>query len=152
MNSKEFQILFNRELDKLRNEVSGYRTDDEMWTVVPGTINSGGNLVQHLIGNLRTYIGLALGGVPYQRDRDGEFGKRLFTKDTLLAELDVLREILDSTLSKLTEEDLLREYPREVLVMFAEQSVHVILTHLLIHLGYHMGQINYHRRYQASIN
>jgi len=152
MNSKQFKNLYTRELDKLEKEVAAYQTDDEMWIVVPGTINSAGNLVQHLIGNLRTYIGHALGDVPYARDRDAEFAKRLFTKETLLVEITVLQGILDSALSKLTDNELQQEYPSEVLVMFPEQSVHIILTHLLIHLGYHLGQINYHRRFAMAMN
>lgn len=150
MNNKEFVILYNRELEKLKNEVSSYRNDHEMWVVLPGTINSGGNLVQHLIGNLRTYIGLNLGNVPYMRNRDAEFGKRLFTRDNLLAELDILHPIIETAIIDLSDEDLKREYPDEVLAMFPKQNVSIILTHLLIHLDYHIGQINYHRRFASS--
>lgn len=150
MNNKEFVILYNRELGKLKNEVSSYQNDDQMWTVLPGTINSAGNLVQHLIGNLRTYIGLALGNVPYVRDRDAEFQRRLFTRDSLLAELDVLQPIIETAIIALSDEDLQQEYPHEVLAMFPKQTISIILTHLLIHLGYHMGQINYHRRFAST--
>lgn len=152
MNKTEFVLLFNREIKKLQNEVEAYLNDDQMWAVVPGTINSGGNLVQHLIGNLRTYIGLTLGNVPYVRNRDAEFGERLFTKESFLAELNVLAEITESSLNRLSDEDLRREYSKDVLAMFQDQTVGIVLTHLLIHLGYHMGQINYHRRFTASLS
>ncbi len=146
MYQNEFVALYTRELGKLKLEITAYGQDDDMWIVLPGTINSGGNLVQHLIGNLRTYIGLALGQVPYIRDRDAEFGKRLFTQARLLAEIDVLLPVLESTISELSDADLQKDYPRDVLVMFPEQSVSMILMHLLTHLSYHLGQINYHRR------
>jgi uncharacterized damage-inducible protein DinB len=150
MNSKEFAILYNREIGKLRNEVAGYNSDDDMWIVLPGTTNTGGNLVQHLIGNLRTYIGLTLGCVPYVRDRDAEFSKKSFTKETLLSELEVLQHFVETAISNLTDEDLQAEYPHEVFAMLPKQSVSIILAHVLNHLGYHMGQINYHRRFVSA--
>lgn len=147
MTIQEFTILYNRELNKVIDEVNAYRNDDDMWTVLPGTINSGGNLVQHLIGNLRTYVGKALGKTPYTRDRDAEFGKLLFTREELVAELQLLNSTVNTSLNGLSEENLQYEYPHDVLSMFPEQSVRMILLHLLNHLGYHLGQINYHRRF-----
>ena len=74
MTNLEFAALYNREVSKVISEVNAYSSEEQMWVVLSGTINSAGNLVQHLIGNLRTYIGLVLGNVPYERDRDAEFG------------------------------------------------------------------------------
>jgi len=150
MNRNEYVVLYERDLDKLKNEVAGYLNDDQMWLVLPGTINSGGNLAQHLIGNLRTYIGLALGNVPYQRNREAEFGERLFSQDHLLTEISILKQIVRDTLLQMSDEDLQNEYPHDVLAMFPKQSVGIILSHLLIHLGYHSGQINYHRRFTGN--
>ncbi len=147
MHNKEFTILYHREVGKVIDEVMAYRTDDDMWIVIPGTTNSGGNLVQHLIGNLRTYIGLTLGNVPYVRNRDAEFTQRLFSREMILDELKALDLILENALIHLSEEDLMKEYPHEVLAMFPKQSVRLILSHLLTHLAYHLGQINYHRRF-----
>ena len=150
MNSNEFTRLFSREFLKLRNEVAGYRSDDEMWLVLPGTINSGGNLVQHLIGNLRTYIGLTLGDVAYVRNREAEFGERLFTKEKLLEEIDLLNQIISKTLEKLPREIFQNEYPHDILTIFPEQNIGMVLIHLLMHLTWHNGQINHHRRFVAS--
>lgn len=147
MHNKEFTILYHREVGKVIDEVMAYRTDDDMWIVIPGTTNSGGNLVQHLIGNLRTYIGLTLGNVPYVRNRDAEFTQRLFSREMILEELKALDLILENALINLSEEDLMKEYPHEVLAMFPKQSVRLILSHLSTHLAYHLGQINYHRRF-----
>ena len=147
MHNKEFTILYHREVGKVIDEVMACRTDDDMWIVIPGTTNSGGNLVQHLIGNLRTYIGLTLGNVPYVRNRDAEFTQRLFSREMILDELKALDLILENALIHLSEEDLMKEYPHEVLAMFPKQSVRLILSHLSTHLAYHLGQINYHRRF-----
>ena len=146
MNKEDFIFLYQRDLKKLRVEIAAYGEEDLLWAQIPGTINSGGNLCQHLIGNLRTYIGLELGHFPYIRNREAEFSSRLFNKSQLLTEVDVLLELIPESLMKLTESQLSAEYPRDVLTLHESQSVSFVLTHLAMHLAYHTGQINYHRR------
>ncbi|SEI97666.1 Protein of unknown function [Dyadobacter sp. SG02] len=151
MNSEVFVTLFSRDLKKLRKEIEQYHSESALWVQLPGTINPGGNLCQHLIGNLRTYVGLTLGGHTYERDRDAEFNKRTFTRIQMLAEIDRLHEIVVDTLEKLAEPEMDNEYPRTVLDMFPDQSVRLILTHLLAHLSWHLGHINYHRRWITQV-
>lgn len=141
-----FDFLYRRDLKKLKNEIAAYTSEDSLWVQIPGTINSGGNICQHLIGNLRTYIGLPIGGYAYVRDRDAEFSSRLFSKEELLNELDVLLEIIPGSITKLSDEALSHEYPHDILTISAEQSYNLVLTHLAMHLAWHTGQINYHRR------
>lgn len=148
----EYAALYSREINKLVSELKAYRNDTELWSILPGTINSGGHLIQHLIGNLRTYIGLTLGNTPYTRDRDAEFGQQVFNRDSLLSELQVLQSVVDLTLNDLSGEELQKEYPHDVLSLFQRQTVSMILAHLLNHLGYHLGQINYHRRRVSQAN
>ncbi|MCE7072374.1 DUF1572 domain-containing protein [Dyadobacter sp. CY327] len=143
--------LFERDLKKLRDEIQQYPSDDSLWVRLPGTINTGGNLCQHLIGNLRTYVGLALGQVHYVRNRDAEFTERLFTQTELLVELDELLPIVVKSVDSLSDAQLDAEYPRNVLDMFANQTIALVLTHLLTHLSYHLGQINYHRRWISTL-
>ncbi|MCF2494577.1 DUF1572 family protein [Dyadobacter chenhuakuii] len=143
--------LFERDLKKLRDEIQQYPSDDSLWVRLPGTINTGGNLCQHLIGNLRTYVGLALGQVHYVRNRDAEFTERLFTQTELLVELDELLPIVVKSVESLSDAQLGAEYPRNVLDMFANQTTALVLTHLLTHLSYHLGQINYHRRWISTL-
>ena len=50
----------------------------------------------------------------------------------------------DATLAQLTTADLDREFP--ALVFQEPTSTSFLLVHLSTHLGYHLGQINYHRR------
>lgn len=151
MNKKTFITLYSRDLKKLRAEMAQYPAEDALWVQLPGTINPGGNLCQHLIGNLRTYVGLTLGGVAYIRDRDAEFNRRVFTKEQMLTELDSLYEVVIGTLEALDEAKLEEGYPRVVLDMFPEQSVQLVLTHLLAHLSWHLGHINYHRRWITQV-
>lgn len=151
MNSDIFITLFSRDLKKLRKEIEQYHSENALWVQLPGTINPGGNLSQHLIGNLRTYIGLTLGGYAYVRDRDAEFNQKTFTQMEMLAELDTLHEIVISTLGKLDEGGMEEAYPRHVLDLFPEQPVRLVLTHLLAHLSWHLGHINYHRRWATQV-
>ncbi|MCF2490941.1 DUF1572 family protein [Dyadobacter sp. CY347] len=151
MNTEIIAGLFERDLKKLRDEIRQYPSDESLWVQLPGTINTGGNLCQHLIGNLRTYVGLALGQVHYVRNRDAEFAERLFTQTALLEELDQLLPIVMKSVESLSEAQLEAEYPRNVLDMFANQTTALVLTHLLTHLSYHLGQINYHRRWISAV-
>ncbi|MCF0040671.1 DUF1572 family protein [Dyadobacter fanqingshengii] len=144
--------LFDRDLKKLRDEIEKYPSEESLWVRLPGTINTGGNLCQHLIGNLRTYVGLTLGNVHYVRNRDAEFAERLFTKTELIAELDKLLPIVLKSVGELSDAQLGSEYPRNVLDMFPNQTTELVLTHLLTHLSYHLGQINYHRRWISAAN
>lgn len=152
MDRQIFVTLFSRDLKKLRKEIEQYRSEDALWVQLPGTINPGGNLCQHLIGNLRTYVGLTLGGYAYVRNRDAEFSERTFTQMQMLAELDQLHDIVIDTLTKLDEAKMNEEYPRQVLDMFPEQPVRLILTHLLAHLSWHLGHLNYHRRWISEVH
>ena len=52
--------------------------------------------------------------------------------------------MINAALSSLTDADLKREYP--VLVFTEKTSTEYFLVHLATHLGYHLGQVNYHRR------
>ena len=146
MKLAEFIFLYQRDLNRLKKEISDYLTEEAMWVKLPGTINSGGNICQHLIGNLRTYIGLEIGGFPYVRDRESEFNLRLFTKSELLEEINFLLKIIPESILKMSEKELMDEYPHEVVEINSEQSYEFILMHLYQHLAWHTGQINYHRR------
>lgn len=139
--------LFARDLTKLKTEIEHYKDDANLWLVDGALPNSGGNLALHLVGNLKHFIGAVLGGSGYVRERDLEFS----TKDTPRAEL---LKMIDETmadvaagLDKLTPEQLEAEYP---ITVFADRtepmSTEWFLVHLATHLGYHLGQINYHRR------
>jgi hypothetical protein len=151
MNRDIFITLFSRDLKKLRKEIEQYHSESALWMQLPGTINPGGNLCQHLIGNLRTYVGLTLGGYAYVRDRDAEFSQRTFTQMQMLAELDQLHEIVIKTLGTLDEQRMEEEYPSEVVNLFPAQTVRLVLTHLLAHLSWHLGHINYHRRWVTQV-
>ena len=138
------KILFARDLKRLRNEIELYNNEDNLWEIEKNITNSAGNLCLHLIGNLNTYIGIEIGETDYIRNRELEFSLKHIPKADLLKNIDETILVIDSALNKITQEDLIKEYP--VVVFDTPTSTEHLLLHLSTHLSYHLGQINYHRR------
>jgi uncharacterized damage-inducible protein DinB len=136
--------ILARELRALRREVEAYPTDDLLWARPPGAPNAGGTLALHLVGNLRHFVGAALGGTGYVRDRDAEFAARGVGREELVMRIDEASEEVTRSLASLSAAALAEPYPQPVgggLVGTGE-----LLLHLAAHLGYHLGQVDYHRR------
>lgn len=136
--------LFNRDLNKLKEEIEAYQTESQLWVIDKNISNSAGNLCLHLIGNLNTYIGAELGKTGYIRDRPLEFSAKDISRDHLISKIDETIAVVNKTLDSLTETDLETIYPQNVLEK--EMTTSFFLVHLSTHLAYHLGQINYHRR------
>ena len=136
--------LFNRDLNKLKEEIEAYQTESQLWVIDKNISNSAGNLCLHLIGNLNTYIGAELGKTGYIRDRPLEFSAKDIPKNQLISKIDETILVVNNTLDTLTEADLETIYPQ--IVFEKEMTTGFFLVHLSTHLAYHLGQINYHRR------
>ena len=54
----------------------GKLTQDQIWMRHSDSENAVGNLVLHLAGNVRQWIGFGVAGMPNIRDRDSEFAAR----------------------------------------------------------------------------
>jgi uncharacterized damage-inducible protein DinB len=65
-------------------------------------------------------------------------------RQELLAKITATREVVLDSLRRLTPEDLSKAYPEEVLGY--PMTTGYFLVHLLAHLSYHLGQVNYLRR------
>ena len=52
MKIETLKILFNRDLNKLKQEIELYQNENNLWEIEKGISNSAGNLCLHLIGNL----------------------------------------------------------------------------------------------------
>ena len=140
----ELSTLLVRELDALRREVELYPSDAAVWREVPGLPNSGGTLVLHLVGNLRLFIGDALGRTGYVRDREAEFSVRGTPRKELLDLIAVARSEVTGAMRDLDPTALPAQFP--IAVGGVSLPTGMFLLHLLSHLGYHLGQIDYHRR------
>ena len=138
------QKLFKRDLEKLKLEISLYRDEKNLWVIDKNILNSAGNLCLHLVGNLNTYIGAEIGKTGYIRNRDLEFSQKNVPQQQLIKMVEDTIIVVEDGLSKLNGEDLEREYP--LLVFKEKTSTGFFLIHLAVHLDYHLGQINYHRR------
>lgn len=136
--------LYERDLLKLKDEVSAYANEADLWKKPGDMPNSAGNLCLHLNGNLQHFFGAVLGGTDYIRDRDAEFSQTGVPRETMLADIDKTREVVKITLAKLTDDDLAASFPIEV--FGHPMTTGWFLTHLSTHLTWHLGQINYHRR------
>lgn len=140
--------IFRRELQKLRDEILGYFREEDLWRVAGQIRNSAGNLCLHITGNLQHYIGAILGQTGYRRNRPGEFSRTNVPVKELLGEIEAAREVVEQVLPRLTDQELQADFPENFLG--ESHSTEFILIHLLGHLHYHLGQINYHRRLLAT--
>jgi hypothetical protein len=135
--------LFHRDLNTLKREIDAYQNEDNLWISNDEISNSAGNLALHLIGNLNHFIGATIGS-GYVRQRDLEFSLKDVPKAELIIQIDDTISIVESIINRLTESDLQKEYKRRVSEDY--MTTEFFLVYLTIHLAYHLGQINYHRR------
>ena len=138
--------LFERDLNKLKEEFNLYSDESKMWVLKGEIKNSAGNLALHLLGNLNHFIGAILGNSGYVRNRDAEFSEKDIPRNEIISNIDKTIGVIKSTLSKISDEDLGKDYPVKVLKDKVTMKTEFFLIHLLGHLNYHLGQINYHRR------
>lgn len=138
------QQLYKRDLEKLKNEISSYTEEKNLWRIDGEILNSGGNLCLHIIGNLNAFIGAQIGKTGYVRDRTFEFSGKDVSREDLLHKIEDTIEVVYQSLERVDEHLLASEYPIKV---FKEKMTYAFfLTHLSSHLTYHLGQLNYHRR------
>jgi uncharacterized damage-inducible protein DinB len=144
----ELAALFRRDLTRLVQQIEAFPDASALWRIAPGITNSAGNLALHVEGNLREYIGRQLGGVPYQRQREQEFLAASLTANDLVRRIESLRDLVTSAVSSLSTQRLEEKHPE--IVFGAARSTQQYLVHLHGHLNYHLGQIDYVRRFLTS--
>jgi len=139
-----FVQLFDRDLDKLAAELGKYLHEANIWVTRRDITNPAGNLCLHLCGNLQHYIGHGIGHSSYVRDRDKEFSVKGLSRAELLKEIETTKSAVRDALQRMDPALLTEPYP---LPVFDYPMTHVhFIIHLLAHFGYHLGQVNYHRR------
>jgi 23S rRNA maturation-related 3'-5' exoribonuclease YhaM len=137
--------LFTRDLNKLKLEIESYQDESKIWAIDKNISNSAGNLCLHLMGNINTYIGAQLGKTGYIRNRPLEFSLKDIPKSELIHKIEQTIVMVNTVFDSLTEADLEAIYPE--IVFEKEMTTGYFLVHLSTHLAYHLGQINYHRRF-----
>lgn len=140
--------LYERDLNKLEEEIKRYPSEASLWVIENEITNSGGNLCLHLCGNLQHFIGKAMGGSDYVRTRDLEFSSKDVPMEELIRQISKTRAVVLDTLQNIDQAMLESNFPDNI---FGFPMTHTyFLIHLEGHLSYHLGQINYHRRIIAA--
>jgi len=116
----------------------GRLTYDQIWLRNSDNANSVGNLVLHLCGNVRQWIGYGVGGQADLRDRDSEFAARGGLQPAELSER------LQATISDAA--GIIRSLPPERLletriIQKYDVTEMEAIMHVVEHFGQHTGQI-----------
>jgi len=136
----QYQNYFNN----LKNEISQYKNESDIWLLKGEIKNSPGTLTLHLCGNLNHNFGAVLGGNGYVRNRDKEFTDRNINKAELLKLINETEKTVIPVIESLTPEEMSEQFPEKF--KDEEQTVYDAVIRLSFHFAYHVGQINYHSR------
>jgi uncharacterized damage-inducible protein DinB len=113
-------------------------TDEEVWWRPNGQANSPANLVLHLAGSNRYYIGEVIGGTPVSRDRDAEFAARGgYSKAQVRALWDASSQAVAGVLNALEPSQMMQTTERTGKTTTVAQ----VLLHVSHHNATHLGQI-----------
>lgn len=148
MLSSELAALFGRDLTRLIQELTAFPDTASMWQTAPGVNNAVGTLALHLEGGLRHFIGWQLGKIEYKRDRPLEFSARGVEQAELIARIESVKALIPPVIGALSDRDLDAIYPENV--TGTPMTTQQWLVHLLGHLNYHLGQIDYLRRFVTA--
>ena len=131
-------------LNKMKDNLLQYKDEADIWTKPGGTNNTPANLALHVCGNLKHNIGAEIGKTGYIRNRDLEFTLAYLSRDEVIAEIDSTIEMIEPILDNLKPEDVNKPFPGNI--HGEGETIGSVLTKIALHLGYHFGQVNYHRR------
>lgn len=113
-------------------------TEEDVWWRANEASNSIGNLMLHLSGNVQQWIIGGVGNLPYERDRQHEFGERGgFSREELLARLKETLEKADRVLAEVAPDRLLERKE----IQGCEVTVMEAILRIVQHFGLHTGQI-----------
>jgi hypothetical protein len=142
-NYKEF---FEQNLELLSEELDLFEDENDIWKISGSINNTCGNLAMHLCGNLKHYIGFAIGKTDYKRNRDLEFSIKGLSRNEIKNEINSTADTILPILDKLSQDDLTKKY--EYNFFGDDENIGYVLMRLAAHFSYHLGQINYFRRLQ----
>jgi len=113
-------------------------TEDQVWAKPNESVNSIGNLILHVQGNMTQYILSGLGGLPDIRIRDEEFTSyKTHSKEELINSFNETIKKVVNTILNLQPTSLLEEYQIQGFTLIGME----VIIHVTEHLSYHVGQI-----------
>jgi uncharacterized damage-inducible protein DinB len=122
---------------------------DEIWHRPNENVVSVGNLVLHLMGNLRQWVLSGLGQQPDRRQRNREFDHVApLPAAELMRQLDTLMAEVEAVLDRLTPADLVATHR----VQGYDETGVAILMHVTEHFSYHTGQITYFVKTRKNVD
>jgi Protein of unknown function (DUF1572) len=125
--------------------------DGQIWWRPPGKMNSVGNLILHLAGNLRQRYLSDIGGEPFDRDRFGEFTeRRLIPRDELLRQFDEILGRVDAMLTAIPTDRLREHRQYAVTAGTIDGTVQALVFRTLTHLAGHTQEILFMSRLQLG--
>ena len=144
MSPRLFADLYERDIRKLIEELHQFKNEEDLWKTQGSIKNSSGNLALHIVGGLNHFVGATLGKTGYVRNRDQEFAIKNVNRKDILTQLEELIPMIAKTLNGLTTEQMEADFP--IFFDKPNSSTGYVLLQLLLHLNYHLGQVNYLRR------
>jgi uncharacterized damage-inducible protein DinB len=145
MITETLKTIYRRDLEKLKQEIEAYKSEENIWLIDKDVSNSAGNLTLHLVGNLNAFIGAEIGKSGYTRERELEFSTKNTPRSELLSMIDKTITAVETAIESMSDDDFSAIYP--INVFGHEMTTEWFLIHLTTHLAYHLGQINFHRRF-----
>ncbi|HEX5229632.1 MAG TPA: DinB family protein [Bryobacteraceae bacterium] len=142
MTSEETFLQFSADkLEQLHSRIQdclARLTPEQIWARHSESENAVGNLILHLSGNVRQWIGSGVAGLPDHRERDAEFDARGGKSTAELAEL-INRRVLDAV-------SIIRSVPPSRLNERITPQGHGVtvleaIAHVVEHFSMHTGQV-----------
>jgi uncharacterized damage-inducible protein DinB len=116
----------------------GKLTEEQVWARGSDNANAIGNLVLHLCGNVRQWIGHGIGGHPDDRQRDDEFNaKGGITVESLRSRLQAAVADATAVIAAMPHEDLVATTNVQSYNIPKIQAIY----HVVEHFSQHTGQI-----------
>ena len=84
---KKYKEYYQKHLTQLKEELSLYKNESDMWNLSGDIKNSPANLAIHVCGNLRFNFGAVLLQDGYVRDRDSEFASKNVPRNEIILQL-----------------------------------------------------------------
>ncbi|MEE9372859.1 MAG: DUF1572 family protein [Saprospiraceae bacterium] len=129
--------IFDESFRRIENCISRLNYD-QVWQKPNGNSNSIGNLVLHLMGNVRQYICSGIGGQKDIRQRHLEFiSASACDLSVLYTKMAALKIDTTKVIDTLTEEKLVKTY---MVQGFEEKGLNIVI-HVIEHFSCHVGQI-----------
>ncbi len=136
--------ILERDLSKAIAELNAFQQEQNMWKLHGKINNSAGNLALHISGAVNHFIGAVLGKNGYKRNREKEFNDKNIARDEVISKIYEAIATIKSVLPSIEENEMQQEFPEKI--GGQTLSIGFFLIHLISHVNYHLGQINYHRR------